>query len=227
MSAVPIELCGHRLLLDPLGGVWWPDAGVLTVADLHLEKGSAAARQGRLVPPWDTIITLDRLARMIRRWQPRTVVTLGDSFHDVHGPARMEPETFARLRTLTEAARFVWVLGNHDPVAPDHLPGDACTEWLHQGLVFRHEARLHAEGELCGHHHPKAGVDTRAGRIVRPCFVASATRLMLPAMGAYTGGLDVQHPPITRLFPRGARVLLTGSDRLFSFQVAEPVAQPS
>ena len=164
MSAVPIELCGHRLLLDPLGGVWWPDAGVLTVADLHLEKGSAAARQGRLVPPWDTIITLDRLARMIRRWQPRTVVTLGDSFHDVHGPARMEPETFARLRTLTEAARFVWVLGNHDPVAPDHLPGDACTEWLHQGLVFRHEARLHAEGELCGHHHPKAGVDTRAGR---------------------------------------------------------------
>lgn len=217
MTAAPVHLAGHRLSLDPLGGVMWPEEGVLVVADLHLEKGSAAARRGQLVPPWDTGITLDRLALLLRKWRPATVVLLGDSFHDVHGPARMGASEATRLRTMADSARFVCVLGNHDPKAPDGLPGEAHEEWRHHGLVFRHQARPGSEGELCGHHHPKASVQTRAGRVTRPCFVADQHRLMLPAVGAYTGGLDVGHPAIARLFPRGARAFLLGTGRLFSF----------
>ncbi len=82
MTAAPIHLAGHRLMLDPAGALWWPERHLLAVADLHLEKGSACAVRGHLVPPWDTRATLDRLALLLRRYTPRTVLALGDSFHD-------------------------------------------------------------------------------------------------------------------------------------------------
>ena len=221
MTAAPLHFQGQRLLLDPAGAVVWPEAGLLAVADLHLEKGSACAMRGQLVPPWDTVATLDRLALLLRRWAPRTVVALGDTFHDVGGFGRMAPGLAARLLAMTEAVRFIWVLGNHDPLPPRGLPGLAVEEWAQDGLVFRHQALPGAVGELCGHHHPKAAVQTRAGAVTRPCFVTDPRRLMLPAMGAYTGGLDVSHPAIARLFPRGGRAFLLGQHRLFSFTLAQ------
>jgi len=226
MTAAPLHFMGERLLLDPLGAVIWPAAGLLAVADLHLEKGSACAARGQLVPPWDTRVTLDRLATLMRRWQPRTVVALGDSFHDARGSLRMGPGDAARLRGFAEAAEFIWVLGNHDPVPPGGLGGHAVDAWTAGPLVFRHQAQPGATGELCGHHHPKAGVVTRAGTVTRPCFVADARRLMLPALGAYTGGLDLAHPAIARLFPHDGRAFLLGQDRLFSFTLAQTAAGP-
>ncbi len=221
MTAAPVHLAGERLLLDPLGGVVWPAMDLLAVADLHLEKGTAAAARGQLVPPWDTRLTLDRLALLVQRWRPRVVVALGDSFHDRDGAARLPPGEAARLRSMAEAARFVWVLGNHDPAPPRGLPGEAAAAWRAGGLTFRHEAQPGASGELCGHHHPKATVVTRAGTVTRPCFIADAGRIMLPSLGAYTGGLDAAHPAIAGLFPRGGRVFLLGRDRLFSFTTAQ------
>ena len=221
MTAAPLHLGPARLLLDPLGAAVWPDAGLLAVADLHFEKGSACAVRGQLVPPWDTGATLDRLAVLLRRWRPDTVVALGDSFHDGNGFARMASGNAARLRAMTGAARFIWVLGNHDPTPPRGLAGVAVESWSHAGLVFRHQATPGADGELCGHHHPKASVATRAGTVTRPCFVADGRRLMLPALGAFTGGLDVSHPAIASLFPRGGRAFLLGQGRLFSFALAQ------
>ena len=212
----PFHLQGERLLLDPLGALVWPAMHTLVVSDLHLEKGSACAVRGQLVPPWDTHLTLDRLALLLRRHRPRTVVALGDSFHDVGGHARMAPADAARLTDMARSAEFVWVLGNHDPLPPA-LPGIATDAWTQAGLVFRHEATKGARGEVSGHHHPKATVETRASAVTRPCFVLDQARIMLPALGAYTGGLDIRHPSIARLFPRGGRVALLGRDRLFSF----------
>ncbi|MBC7801233.1 MAG: ligase-associated DNA damage response endonuclease PdeM [Gemmatimonadaceae bacterium] len=224
MTAAPLHFRGERLLLDPMGAVVWPAAGVLAVADLHLEKGSACAVQGHLVPPWDTRLTLDRLILLMRRWRPQIVVALGDSFHDAHGSVRMGAGDAARLRACTDATEFVWVLGNHDPVPPSGLGGIATNVWMQGPLTFRHQAQPGTAGELCGHHHPKASVTTRAGTVTRPCFVADARRLMLPALGAYTGGLDLAHPAIAGLFPRGGRAWLLGQDRLFSFTLAQVTA---
>jgi len=224
MTAAPLHFMGERLLLDPLGAVVWPAAGLLAVADLHLEKGSACAARGQLVPPWDTRVTLDRLAALLRRWQPRTVVALGDSFHDARGSLRLAAGDAARLRAFTDMAEFVWVLGNHDPVPPNGLGGQATEIWTIGPLVFRHQGQHGATGELCGHHHPKASITTRGGTVTRPCFVADARRLMLPALGAYTGGLDLAHPAIAGLFPRGGRAFLLGQDRLFSFTLAQTTA---
>lgn len=222
MTAAPISLAGQRLLLDPGGALWWPEQQLLAVADLHLEKGSACAVRGSLVPPWDTRATLDRLALLLRRYAPKTVLTLGDSFHDSHGAGRMLPADAARLATMTAEHDFIWILGNHDPLPPAGLPGEVAEWWESDGIVFRHEASG-GPAEVCGHHHPKASVATRAMTVTRPCFVASPHRLMLPAFGAYTGGLDVRHPAIAGLFPRGGRAFLLGRDRLFTFTLEQSI----
>jgi hypothetical protein len=116
MVAAPVELNGTPLLLDPSGAVFWREHGLLAVADLHLEKGSAFARRGTMLPPYDTQATLDGLTRVVRRWQPRTVLCLGDSFHDTGGPERLTTGDRTRLAALTRGREWVWIVGNHDPV---------------------------------------------------------------------------------------------------------------
>ncbi len=218
MIAAPIHLAGERLMLDPGGALFWPGPRMLVVADLHFEKGSAAATRGSLLPPWDTRTTLDRLAALLRRYRPSRVVALGDSFHDAQGAARMQPQDQARLAAMVGWTDFTWVLGNHDPTPPEGIGGQVTDRFSLGPLTFRHQAEIGADaGELCGHHHPKAQIPTRGTVVSRPCFVADHRRLMLPSLGAYTGGLDVRDPAIARLFPRGGRVFLLGRDRLFSF----------
>jgi DNA ligase-associated metallophosphoesterase len=220
VTAAPIHLAGERLALDPAGALYWPTASLLAVSDLHLEKGSFYARRGQLLPPWDTRATLDRLALLLRRYRPRLVITLGDSFHDAEGATRLPPGEVSRLRGMTQAHRFIWVQGNHDPAPPNGIGGEWTEAFTAGALVFRHEALPGAQGEICGHHHPKASIPARGGTVSRPCFVTDGRRLMMPAFGAYAGGLDVRDPAITRLFPRGGRIFLLGHDRLFSFALA-------
>jgi len=224
VTPAPLHLAGERLMLDPCGAVAWPARRTLAVADLHLEKGSHFAARGAFVPPYDTRETIARLALAVHRYRPARLVLLGDSFHDVHGCARMAPADCAALgRLLSSVEEVVWVLGNHDPVAPVGLPGTA-TDALEDGpLLFRHEADPRARGtagEMSGHFHPKATMATRAGGISRPCFATDARRVILPAFGAYTGGLDVREPALGGLFPRGGRVFLLGPDRLYSAPMA-------
>jgi DNA ligase-associated metallophosphoesterase len=217
MTAAPIHLGAERLMLDPGGAVLWPAQRLMAVADLHLEKGSAAAAKGNLLPPWDSAATLDRLALLLRRHKPATTVLLGDSFHDRQGAARLRPAERDRLAAMAKATSLVWVLGNHDPEAPADLPGRAVAELVLEGITFRHQAVNGTKHEVSGHFHPKASIPARGATVCRPCFVADARRLILPALGAYTGGLDVHDQAIARLFPRGGRVFLLGQERLFSF----------
>jgi uncharacterized protein len=223
MSAAPLHFYGERLMLDPLGAVYWPGRRVLIVSDLHFEKASAAATRGSLLPPYDTKATLEKLHRLIRLYHPATVVALGDSFHDVRGVERMHAADRARLIQMTKETHFVWIAGNHD-AAPSGLPGESVAEWEEGAFLLRHQAEQRPGGrnvEISGHYHPKASVDTKTLRISRPCFVTDSARLILPAFGAYTGGLDVRDPAITKLFPRGLRVFLLGQAKLFSFALGQ------
>jgi len=217
MTAAPIHLAGERLMLDPAGALFWPATGLLAVSDLHLEKGSSYARHGQLLPPWDTHATLDRLTILLRRYRPRLVIALGDSFHDADGSGRLPAGELARLRAMTEAHRFVWIQGNHDPTPPNGVGGEWVESFATTSLLFRHQAIARAEAEVSGHHHPKAAVPARGTSVSRPCFVTDSHRIVMPAFGAYTGGMDVREPAIARLFPRGGRVFLLGKERLYSF----------
>lgn len=216
-TLAPLHFAGERLMLDPAGALLWPARRLMAVADLHLEKATAAAARGSLLPPWDSHATLESLALLMRRHAPDIVVAVGDSFHDVGGAARLAPPDAERLAALTAAARFVWVEGNHDPAPPEGVGGESCPEWREGPLVFRHQAEAGASGEISGHFHPKARLTLRGESLSRPCFLADARRVLLPALGAYTGGLDIRDGAIAALFPRGGRAFLLGRERLFSF----------
>lgn len=220
MTAAPVHLLGERLMLDPAGALWWPARRLLAIADLHLEKGSALAARGSLVPPYDTRATLERLTRLVRLYRPERLLLLGDSFHDPKGAARLGAAEREALAALSRLTAITWLAGNHDP---------GTAEEVHEPpLTFRHVPRGET-GEVAGHLHPKAAVTVRGAWVARPCFVADSRRVLLPAFGAYTGGLDVRDPAIRSLFPRGARVFLLGKDRLFSFPLAAaaPLSEPS
>jgi DNA ligase-associated metallophosphoesterase len=223
MTAAPLHFRDERLMLDPSGAAFWPARRILIVADLHFEKASALAARGALLPPFDTKATLERMNRLIRLYRPAKVIALGDSFHDDGAPARLAKDDRARIEAMAREASFIWITGNHD-AAPTGLPGASAAVYREGPFTFRHEAAAvlgPREIEISGHYHPKASIEARAKRVSRPCFVADASRLMLPAFGAYAGGLDVREPAIARLFPRGLRVFLLGQDQLFSFALEQ------
>ena len=219
---------GCALLADPSGALFQPDEATLIVADLHLEKGSHFARRGQFLPPYDTRTTLDRLGRAIRRFRPRRVVCLGDTFHDGDAPARLDPGDRDMLARLVDAQAWTWITGNHDRAIPDSLGGDSAAELALVALQLRHEPlAAPALGEICGHLHPKASVAVRGQRIAAACFVTDGSRLVMPAFGAYAGGLDCLDPAIAGLFGRaGFRALMLGRERLHlvtKAQLARPV----
>lgn len=211
-----IGLAGAELLLDPLGAAFWVEERLLVVADLHLEKGSAFARRGQMLPPFDTFETLARLEQAVARHQPRTLIALGDSLHDRWAAERLPQDARARLATLAQGCELVWIAGNHDP-APHDLGGTCLPELARGPLMFRHEPEPDgATGEICGHLHPAARVVVRGRSLRRRCFVSDGARLILPAFGAFTGGLDVDAPAISGLFgATGFEVHLLGEGRTF------------
>ena len=220
MIAAPLHMAGERLMLCPSGVALWPATRTLIVADLHFEKGSAMAVRGSPVPPYDTRETLLRLAFALRRHTPRRVIVLGDALHDDRAISRMAPADLAALKRLLSPLEVVWIAGNHDPSPQPELPGICIPEWREGRLHFRHiggaAPLARNEAELSGHYHPKATLPTRIGGITRACFLATNQRLILPAFGAFTGGLDVQDPAMTALTRGAQRVFLLGRDRLHS-----------
>jgi len=215
-----LTINGALVRADASGALSWPEAGMLIVADLHLEKGSSFVRAGRFLPPYDTRETIDRLTAVVRRFQPRRVVCLGDTFHDASAASRLPDVEAARLRDLAGAHDWIWVAGNHDPAPPERFGGRVVTDLAEGPFCFRHEpsdGRLFP-GDICGHFHPKATVSSRGHRITGRCFVTDGVRMILPAFGAYTGGLDVLDPAVAGLFGRtNFRVLLAVRERLFMF----------
>ena len=196
-----LSVNGASLVLDSSGALFWPAHGVLVVADLHFEKGTAWAACGAgLVPPYDTRATLSGLAAVCRRYQPRRVICLGDSFHDRNAESRLGFEEHDALATLVEAHDWIWIAGNHDP-APAF--GGTVAAEVHLGpLTFHHvPSTASSRGHIAGHLHPCARISVRGRTLRRRCFVSDGARLILPAFGAYTGGLDVRDSAFAPLFP--------------------------
>ena len=194
---VPFSFAGEEWLLSADRALFRPRDAALLVADLHLEKASFFARHGQMLPPYDSRATLERVALAIRRTGARRVFCLGDSFHDDDGPARLEPHAAGMLAALTRAVEWVWITGNHDAGAEVAAGGALVDEIEVGGVILRHRAqRGETRPELSGHYHPKLTVVTRGRRIARPCLVASETRMILPAFGALTGGMNAADPAI-------------------------------
>jgi len=214
----PVQVAATTLLADPDGALYWAEESLLLVADLHLEKGSAFAKRGVLLPPYDTASTLSRLARLVEHYAPRVVVALGDSFHDDHGPLRMSDLDRIKLKGLQRGRDWVWIAGNHDPDLPRDVGGRFADVLAIGGLTFRHELSEQAQnGEIAGHLHPVARVAQRGRAVSRRCFATDGQRLVMPAFGAYAGGLNVRDRAIVGLFGTLAFTAhMLGAQRLYA-----------
>ena len=209
-----LHLAGEMLVPLAEGGLWWPRERLLVVSDLHFEKGSSYAARGQMLPPYDTGATLAAVEALCTRLMPRTVISLGDSFHDRSAELRLPAPYAERIRALTGAHDWVWVEGNHDPDPPAHLGGRAAKVLRLGPLVFRHEPDGEA-GEIAGHLHPVAKVKGRGRNVRRRCFASDGARLVMPAMGAFTGGLNVLDEAFGRVFPEGLTAFALGEGKVF------------
>ena len=217
---VPLSFAGEEWLLTEGRALYWPRERALLVADLHLEKGSFFAGHGQLIPPYDSRETLERVALAIRETGARRVITLGDNFHDSQGSARLEPHACGMLEALTKAVDWVWITGNHDPdmEAPKeaHWGGTLVEEIEIGGTILRHRAKKgETRPELSGHYHPRIQLTVHRRHIRRPCAVVSANegadgrpsgRMILPAFGAYTGGMNAADPAILKALQPADRI---------------------
>ncbi len=212
-----IEVNGEALVLDTSGALWWPAERTLVFADLHFEKGSSFARRGQMLPPYDTRATLKRIEALAACYAPARMIALGDSFHDGDACLRLDTEERARLAALTGSAQWVWIIGNHDPALPSWLGGTMTEEVAIGGLVFRHEPQAApGAGEIAGHLHPCATLTRRGASLRRRCFVSDGLRMVLPAFGAYAGGLDVREQPLRSLFSESFFAYLLGTRRVYA-----------
>ena len=218
---VPFSFAGHDFRASAQGALHWPAQRALLVADLHLEKASWFARLGQMLPPYDSLATLTALASDIERSGIERLYCLGDSFHDRFGCDRLPERARALLTSLTARLDWVWIVGNHDTGFIDHCGGRIAEEVEVSGIILRHEAvQDDPTPEISGHYHPKLRVNLKGRHVSRRCYVASATKLILPAYGALTGGLDAHHPEILKKVGPGASALVPVTDRLLRFPIA-------
>jgi DNA ligase-associated metallophosphoesterase len=218
---VPFSFCGHELMALPQGALFWPLRKALLVADLHLEKASWFAGRGQMLPPYDSVATLSDLTALAAVTGAGEIWCLGDSFHDREGCERLPTQARELLLALTRSTRWTWITGNHDIGLADHCGGTIVEAAEVDGLLLRHEAEPgEPRPELSGHFHPKLRIRHRGRQVSRRCFVATARKLILPAFGSLTGGLDADHPEIVRAVGPDAQALVALPDRLLRFPVA-------
>jgi DNA ligase-associated metallophosphoesterase len=218
---VPLSFAGEEFALVQDRALYWPRERALLVADLHLEKASFYARHGQMLPPYDSRETLERVAAAIRETGARRVFTLGDNFHDSAGPARLEPHAAGMLDALTRATDWVWITGNHDAAMEAIAGGTLAEELAVAGLILRHQAKAgETQPEISGHYHPRLQITVRERAIRRPCaVVSSAGRMILPAFGALTGGMNAADPAIVKALQPAAAIdaVLPSKGRLVQF----------
>jgi DNA ligase-associated metallophosphoesterase len=220
MRASTMRLASVTLLADLSGALIWEEQSLLVVSDLHLEKGSSFAARGVLLPPYDTVATLSCLAAVIARHDPRIVIALGDSFHDCAAHERLSDSDRGALSALQARRDWIWISGNHDPAIPSDLGGVVATEVAIGPIAFRHEP-TGAAGEVAGHLHPKARVPTRGRTMERRCFACDGERAVMPAFGAYAGGLSIRDAAFAKIFPSSAFTAhVLGDSRLHSISAS-------
>jgi len=218
-ATAEVTITSVTVAMDCRGALYWPEERVLVIADLHLEKGSSFARRGVLLPPYDTAESLARMAGVIARFAPRAVIALDDSFHDKKGSARIASADRSALVELQRGRDWIWIAGNHDPVPAAGIGGSFGAALAIGALVFRHEP-TGAKGEIAGHLHPVARVGGRGHMVSRRCFASDGTRLIMPAFGAFAGGLNVRHRAFADVFGTSAFTAhLLGEGRLYSLAV--------
>ncbi|MCE2522993.1 MAG: ligase-associated DNA damage response endonuclease PdeM [Rhodobacteraceae bacterium] len=208
---VEFQFCNLAVRALASGALQFPELNVIAVADLHLGKSQRIARRGgSLLPPYETTDALARLQDDLNATNPATVICLGDSFDDDPAAAQVSQFHGKQIETLQRGCRWIWVCGNHD-ANPQVAAGEIVPEVKIACLIFRHIATEGCTGEISGHYHPKISLSAKGRRISRACFLVDRNRIILPAYGTYTGGMDCREQPLSSLMNQGAVAIATGN----------------
>lgn len=210
-----ITFASHRMILGHSGVLFWPERRTTIVADLHLEKGSYYAQFGQMLPQQESLETLAKLHKALKNAECETLILLGDSFHDEQGFIRMQEQSKALFQKLCSDYQIIWVIGNHDGA---FVPANtqAVDEITLDNVTFRHEAVHGAQNEISGHYHPKASLKLHGSKVSRPCYILDENRMILPAFGTLTGGLDIRDEAISSFFETGFTAHLLGERKIYS-----------
>lgn len=221
-TEITCDIAGNEAVLDVSGALYFPADRLLIVADMHLEKGTAWAKRGIFLPPYDSKLTIVALQKVVAKFTPKRILFLGDSFHDTTAPFRLQTLELEVLNQISIKQELIWVTGNHDPQIPDMITGSCCDEIHLSGLHFTHipTKNYEAEGQVSGHLHPAAHVTGRGRTIRRRCFITDGKRMIVPAFGAYTGGLSIKDVAFKGLFDKPAtRIFVLGDEEVFPMKL--------
>ncbi|CAM1631062.1 ApaH type [Bartonella choladocola] len=214
-----VKVNDARITCDCSGAAYWHAEKLLVVADLHLEKSSCFARHGQLLPPYDSERTLKRLKTVVEKYQPQTIIALGDSFHDNQASLQLSETNRQLLEDIITHHEMIWIAGNHDDEKTEFTG-----QWTHEirigSLLFRHEPLAGTQkGEIAGHLHPALRISRRGMSVRRFCFASDGNRMILPAFGAYAGGLDLTHKAFCNIFDKSALIAcLLGKNAIYPIQ---------
>jgi DNA ligase-associated metallophosphoesterase len=215
-----IEFCDHGMILHHHGVLFWPAEKIAIVSDLHLEKASHLAQAGQFLPPQDSYETLLKLKNTLEFADVKTLIFLGDSFHDAQGYDRMDDRERAMFTYFCETYHLIWITGNHDE---GFIPCgvDAYDEVKIQSLTFRHIHKEGDKGQISGHYHPKARLKIQGRKISRPCFIHNDEAIIMPAFGSFTGGLYHNDPVFKNIFPLDYCLGILGQRQLYYFSKSD------
>jgi DNA ligase-associated metallophosphoesterase len=199
-SQCEIDFVGNRFVLDAGLSLYWPDKATLIVSDLHLEKASFLAQFGSAVAPYDTLDTLMRLEALIVKYQPTTLILLGDSFHDRGAWERLEETSRQRFLSICHSVETCHLVeGNHDLGLLKDARFKFTTEVEVDNIVFRHEPQTGPLPQIIGHFHPKLRTILYGQRLTGKVFAVNSSLMIMPAFGSFTGGLDLTNDVFSSL----------------------------
>jgi DNA ligase-associated metallophosphoesterase len=217
---IPLIFANEQFLANADGALFWPRRRALLFADLHFEKASFFARFGQFLPPHDTMDTLLRIERLMEQTEAQELWCLGDNFHDIAGHNRLSTAARGKLDSLTNSIDWNWITGNHDPSSELSVGGQVRSEAHVDGFHLIHQtSATSGEVEISGHWHPKLSVKVRNHRISRRCFVRTQRQLIMPAFGAFTGGLDVHDTALRSVLQGQAEAVLPTADKVLTFPI--------
>ena len=227
MTMVPLSFAHQLFELVAPAALYWPEQKALLVADLHLEKASFYARQGQMLPPYDSRATLHELAGLIDQTKAETVFCLGDNYHDDGGEVRLESEAATLLQLLTSQVEWIWISGNHDRDVSGLWGGTVRSEWTGNDIILRHEATKNPSfPEISGHYHPKYRTAVRGRHVSRRCFVVGDSHMIMPAFGSLTGGMAASDPVIEAIVGGPAQAVISLAEQHVSFPLGFTVKKP-
>jgi uncharacterized protein len=156
------------------------------------------------------------------------VIALGDSFHDGDGAARLASSDRETLAALQCGRDWFWIAGNHDPAPPMAVGGTPAAALAIGALTFRHLPTLSersdgesiGDGEIAGHLHPVARVAGRGRTVSRRCFASDGRRVVMPAFGAYAGGLNVHDRAFAEVFGGPMILHVLGESRVYAIAMS-------